>query len=297
MQGALRLHAGVLYVGWYELTASVAAFDLDGRPLETRFTFRDEAAGRSSVEGLDVDDDHRLWVVDGAAARVRCFSLFGREVASVGDETPPGSAPPRDARGELGVPVDVRVSGADDDQVVLVASGGVRRHAVQQLRISSGTGDSLRPLGDPEGRFQRVRSIDVSGETLAVCESGAGRVQLFHGRPGERYRFDFAFEVPEDLGTPEAVSVVGDGRVLVATRGTTSGLHVFDAAGRLRRTIAGGGAETELEEPCAVAIERGVDDRRARVCVLDRDGGRVQVVSLDGRAFGSFVDFGPGPLP
>ncbi len=297
MQGALRLHAGVLYVGWHELTAKVAAFDLDGRPLETRFAFRDEVVGRSTVDGLDVDDDHRLWVVDGAAARIRCFSLFGREVASVGDETPPGNAPSRDARGELGVPVDVRVSGSDDDQVVLVASGGVRRHAVQQLRVSSGTGDSLRPLGDPEGRFQRVRSLDVSGETLAICEAGARRVQLFQGRPGERYRFDFAFEVPEGIGTPEALAVVGDGRVLVATRGPTSGLHVFDAAGRLRRTIAGAGAETELEEPCAVAIERGVDDRRARVCVLDRDGGRVQVLSLDGRAFGSFVDFGPGPLP
>lgn len=297
MQGALRLHAGVLYVGWHELTARVATFDLDGRPLETRFAFRDAATGRSSVEGLDVDDDHRLWVADGAGARLRCFSLFGREVASVGDEQVDG--PPRDARGRVGTPVDVVVRGADDEQVVLVASAGVRRHAVQQLRVAHGTGDSLRPLGDPEGRFQRVRSLDAFGDELAVCERGARRVQVFAGQPGERYRFVHAFPVPEGLGEPEAVALVGDGRVLVTTSGNASGLHLFDRAGRHLAALAGDelrgpdDGTPRVDQPCAVAVERGRADRDARVCVLDLDGGRVQVLSLDGRAFGSFVDFGP----
>lgn len=297
MQGALRLHAGVLYVGWHELTARVAAFDLDGRPLETRFTFRESSTGRSSVEGLDVDDDHRLWVADGAGERLRCFTLFGREVASVGDDRRGG--PPRDARGLVGTPVDVLVRGADDEQVVLVASAGVRRHAVQQLRVAQGTGASLRPLGDPDGRFQRVRSLDAFGDALAVCERGARRVQLFAGQPGTRFRFVHAFPVPEALGEPEAVALVGDGRVLVATAGDASGLHLFDAAGRHLGALAGDelvGQEdgtARVDQPCAVAVERGVADRDARVCVLDLDGGRVQVLSLDGRAFGSFVDFGP----
>lgn len=305
MQGALRLHAGVLYVGWHELTARVAAFDLGGRPLETRVEFRDEAAGRSSVEGIDVDEDHRLWVADGAGARVRCFSLFGREVASVGDQdNPEARGLEKDGRGLIGRPVDLRVHGADDEQVVLVASAGTRRHAVQQLVLATGTGESLRPLGNPEGRFERVRSLDLTEDTLAVCEAAAHRVQVFRGHPAGRYRFHFAFPVPEALGEPEAVALVGDGRVLVATRGTRSGLHLFDAAGRHLAVLAGDPA-TELEaagravveEPSAVAVERGADDRRARVCVLDRDGGRVQVLSLDGRSFGSFVDFGIGPLP
>ena len=77
MQGSLRLHAGVLFVGRHALTAEVSSHDLDGRPLDTRFRFRDEDAGRSSVDGIDVDADRRLWVADGAAGKVRCFSLFG----------------------------------------------------------------------------------------------------------------------------------------------------------------------------------------------------------------------------
>ncbi len=176
MQGSLRLHAGVLFVGRQALTAEVSSHDLDGRPLETRFSFRDSDAGRSSVDGLDVDADRRLWIADGASGKVRCFTLFGVEVASVGDESPGV-----DARGALGQPVDVRVIGTDEDMLLLVASGGDRRHALQVLVPSGGKGRSIAPMGDPEGRFRRIRGLDWRDGELAVVEAGARRVQVFEG--------------------------------------------------------------------------------------------------------------------
>lgn len=299
MQGSLKLHSGVLYVGWHALTAEVASFDLDGRPLETRFRFKDESAGRSSVDGIDMDGDHRLWVADAAARRVRCFTLFGQEVASVGDEDLAG--PERDAHGFIGTPVDVRVSGTDDDQVLLVASTGDRRHGLQVLHLATGRGRSIAPMGDPEGRFRRIRSLDYRAGELVVCEASARRVQVFEGDPAGRFRFRFAFPVDPALGVPEAVAVVGDGRIVVATRGDTSGLFVFDGAGRLKATLAGSGDRVgrgefgvEVDQPSALAIEPSLSDRYTRVCVLDREGERVQIFSLDGRSFGSFVDFGIG---
>ena len=62
MNGALTLHRSVLWVGRHAKTAMIASYDLDGTPLESHFHFRDEEAGRSSVAGLAVDADHRVWV-------------------------------------------------------------------------------------------------------------------------------------------------------------------------------------------------------------------------------------------
>ena len=300
MTGSLRLKNHVLYVGLHALTAEVASFDLNGRPLETRFRFRDVEVGRSSVDGIDIDDDRRVWVADAAARRVRCFTLFGQEVASVG-----GDDADRDARGQLGAPVDLRVTGTDDEAVVLVASAGERRHALQALHIATGRGHSIAPLGDPEGRFQRIRGLDVRDGVIAVCEAGAARVQIFDGDIRGRATFRFAFSIDASLGVPEAVALVGDGRIVLATRsdgaefgsgrsrfpsGTSSGIHLFDAAGRHVRVIAG---PDTVEGPHDLAIEPASTDRRTLLAVLDEEGGRVQVLTLDGRDFGSFVDFGP----
>ncbi|MEM8710380.1 MAG: hypothetical protein AAGG01_05475 [Planctomycetota bacterium] len=232
MQGSLRLHGGVLYVGRHNLTAEVSSFDLGGRPLETRFSFRDEVGGRSTVSGLDVDSDRRVWVADGAAAAVRCFTLFGQEVASVRDEDVDPNTYASDRKGLIGSPVDLRVLGEDDDTTLVVASRGARRHGLQVLHLASGRGRSIAPLGDPEARFQRIRGMDWYQEELAVVEAGARRVQVFEGSVTGRMVFRFAYAIPEALGDPEAIALVGDGRMVVATAGERSGLYLFDGGWR-----------------------------------------------------------------
>jgi len=283
VQGSLCFRNGVLYVGRHAKTAQVASYDLDGHRLETSFSFREEG-GSSSASGLAVDDDHRVWVADEAAGALRAFTLFGIEVAKLQDE------PARilDRAGRIGAPVDVCTHGADDELVVTVASGGTRRHAVQQLHPASGRTVSLRPLGDPGDRFRDVCGIARRGSHVFVAERRGERVQVF--RDDE---FHFAFGIHEARGRAACVAVAAleGGRVLVGLGGADSAVLLMDEAGRFIRAVSwserAGGHVTELVD---IEVAPGPDERSTRVAVLDLDGDRVQVLTLDGRCLGSFTD-------
>lgn len=294
MHGSLAHHNGVLYVGRHAKTAWVRAFDLDGRPLETSFSFRDEAAGRSSVDALAVDEDHRLWVADSAARSIRAFTLFGHEVARVGDEHPPGGLD--DARGRIGAPVGLAVAGADDELVVAVASSGLRRHALHLLVPATGRSRSVRPRGNPRGRFRDLHGVALADGWLYACETGTGRVQVF--RDGEHhFEFDCG-PVDGRAAAPVAIDVLPDRRAVVALAGETSALLLVDPAGRRMRVLA---AETEgtheeggtVDQPGDVVVAPGSDDRHTRVAVIDREGERVQVFNLEGRCYGAFPSLAP----
>lgn len=281
--GSLALRQGVLYVGRHAKTAWVAAYDLDGRPLGTCFSFRDERAGRSSVTGLAVDDDHRVWVADGAGGRVRAFTLFGRPVVDVADEDGAGA----DELGRLGSPSDVCTRGTDEELEVVVASRGRRRHAVQVFLAHAGRVRSLRPGGDPRGRFHDVRGIDVLGEWIYACEARAGRVQVFRGAH-HHYTFTVAAQGGRRF-EPAAVALFPDGRAVIATGGEASALLLVDRAGRLLRVLVEGGREPgAVDDPGDVVVAWGADDRQARVVAVDRDGERIQVFTLEGRCYGAF---------
>ncbi|MEM7310709.1 MAG: hypothetical protein AAF682_28810 [Planctomycetota bacterium] len=289
MHGALALHRGTLFVGRWEKTAHVRAFDLDGAPLEAGFSFRDPELQRSVAAGLAVDDDRHLWVADTPAQRVRLFTLFGREIGGLGvggEDLAPELIP--DRAGEVRRPVDVAVEGDSDAVKIVVASGGERRHAVQVFGGSGRLVASLRPGGDPRGVFRGVAGVGLSGRTIAVAEGGAERIQVF--RDGD-YHFSFA---PPDAATarrfePTAVEPLADGRFLVAGRGAGSGLWLFGASGGLLLTLARGGEdEGEVLDPSDLAVEQRGSDRSSRVAVIDRDGERVQVFTLEGRCYGAF---------
>ncbi|TDJ67269.1 MAG: hypothetical protein E2O39_15035 [Planctomycetota bacterium] len=285
MQGRLCLHGGVLYVGRHVKTAEVRSFDMDGHPLETRFTFRDEAVGRSEVSGLSVDEDHRIWVADAPCRRVRAFSLFGREVSTLGGS----EAEAEDQTGRIGAPTGVLAFGADADLELLVASGGVRRHALQFFHLESGRVLSLRPFGDPEARFHDACGVARSGRFVYVCERRGGRVQVF--RDGD---FHFCFRVPAQGGAafePVAIAPLPGGRMIVATGGTGSAILSVDAAGALRGVLASAGTESgSVFEPGDVVVENGAEARATRLAVIDKDGERVQVFTLDGRCYGSIAE-------
>ncbi len=287
MRGSLALRSGVLYVGTEERTAHVRTYDLDGTPLEASFSFRGEQGGAASVDGLDVDADHRIWVADGTGARLLGFSLVGAPLASLDA----GAVGEHDARGVLGRPVDVRSLGEDDEQCLVVASGGARRHAVQVLPLDAHQREeSLRPLGDQDGRFHDVRglALDASGRELFVCEAGRARLQVFRDR-------DFHRALTPRLGRvrfePNALAVCADGRLVIAQGGEESALLLCARNGELLRVLAQGGtAEGEVEEPGGVVLEEGSSDRTTRVVVIDRDGLRVQVFNLLGDCWGTFQD-------
>jgi len=287
MHGSLALFEGVLYVGSETRAAEVRAFDLDGHELARVARFTGEDDGAAAASGIAVDQDHRLWVADAVGERLLAFSLFGRRLADV-DET---ALAARGRSGELGAPISVITTGADDEQRLWVASKGVRRHAVRSLPLVAGKPTSLRPGGDPDELFHGVRGLAHEGDFLYVCESGAGRLQVYRGE-----RFHFAFDGAGSRTQallPVAAAPLGDGRVLVAHGEEDGALLLFDSAGRLRRVLAEGGEqEGQLRAPNDVVVELGRDDRRTRIAVIDRDGARIQVFNLEGRCYGSFPGFG-----
>ena len=286
MHGSLAYSEGVLWVGRHARTAHVAAYDLDGHALGPRFSFRGADGARASIGGLCVDSDRTLWIADTAAARVRSFSVFGVEGVSLGNGETDGRPDRRDLAAHVGEVVSVAASGEDDERRVWVASRGRRRHAVQSFTPDGRYQSDLRPQGDPNGVFEDVRDIARLDRFTYVCEGRGGRVQVFRD---DEFHFAFGRDVPGLI--PSAVEPLEDGRVLVAGAGDRSGLYLFDEGGRILSELATHGEEGgRVFEPDSVRAELYVEDARRRVCVMDSDGDRVQVFTLEGQCYGSFSD-------
>ena len=284
VSGSLCLAGGVLYVGRYAKTATVCSYDLDGRALNTHITYRDSKCGSSSLTGLDLDQDRRIWIADSFAGKLRAFTLFGRPIVELGD------APEhhQDQRGRIGRPVDVLCRGEAPDLRVVVASAGTRRHAVQEHQIESGRTRSMRPMGESEGRFRQVVRLACFERELFVAEARARRVQVF--RDGE---FHYAFRVPLASGgwaEPAGMAPLEDGRLLLAVRGETSGVLLVDRTGKVLEVLAEEGHEVgQVFEPTDVVVEAAARDGVRRAAVLDADGDRIQVFNLAGRCYGSIA--------
>ncbi|MEZ6017302.1 MAG: hypothetical protein R3F49_19470 [Planctomycetota bacterium] len=284
MHGSIALSHGVLYIGRSHKAAAIQAFDLDGRPLQPRIEFEDAVRGRSSVAGLDVDADRRVWVADDAAAKLRGFTLFGRSIAELGG----GREDRLDVRGALGVPVAVRARGSDDELVLLVASGGRRRYALQFLRPFDAGMRALPSLGDIEEPFDDLADVhwahgrDGEPDYVLACERRAQRLQIY--RDG---RFHYAVSL---RGRPEAAVRLADGRFVVALGdldGARGAVVLLGTDGRPLRTIADA---SEVDHPSGLALldGDGEGDRGTRLWIVDREGARVQLFTLDGRGWGEF---------
>ena len=309
--GGLFLHEGVLFVAGYDQPGSIRAFDLDGRRLDSGVVLeRVAGAPAPSISGLAVDADRKLWAADAGSGLVRCLSLFGHEAGSFAPQGKPLEQP---LGGQLGInaPIDVALAQSSKWTGVFAAVPGRRVGAVA-LYLPDGTLlQTLRSEGNPQAPFRRVVRIASHGELLFVVEAGARRVQVF--RAGE---FHYSFPAgrlgdgsvaPE--GRPRALAPMGDGRLVVAVEhmgedreagaDRNSGVFVVSERGGAESRLAGpGSGEGEIDHPVDVAVEsvlawshesRGDLDRRRRVVVLDRDGGRIQVFNLAGRCYGSFL--------
>jgi hypothetical protein len=282
VQASLALVRGVLFVGTHAKTARVRSFDLGGRALGPGFTFRDARAGRSAAAGLAVDDDHTLLVADTPADRVRRFSLFGRELGGLGAPADSEALLP----GLVTRPVDVEVRGHRDEGWIAIASGGERRHALQLFEPDLSFRASLRSHGDPARAFRGLCRLAAEGELLYAAEATGRCVQVFRAA-----EFLFAFQLRVRGGEPFepcALAPAGGGRLVVGCRTPESALFLVDGSGRPLRKLAGEGeGEGELSDPSDAVLEPGADDRHASIYVVDRDGLRVQVFTLEGRCLGA----------
>lgn len=288
MQGCLALARGLLLVGDHAKTARVRVFDLGGRELDLSFSFRDRAVGRSVVAGLSVDDDRSILAADTPADRVRRFSFFGREVGGIGGAVTDGPRPEHVLPGLVAQPVDVEVRGDRDQGWVAIACGGARRHALQLFEPDLSFRASLAARGDPGRPFRGLCRLASAGELLFAAEALGRCVQVF--RSGT---FLFAFHLADARGEhfePSALAALGDGRLVVGCSAPRSALFLLDGAGRVIRQLAGEGEEEgSVQLPSDVVVEQEAEDRHARMFVIDRDGVRVQVFTLEGRCLGAIA--------
>jgi hypothetical protein len=286
MQGSLALSRGLLLVGDHAKTARVRVFDLGGRELDLAFSYRDRVVGRSMVAGLSVDEERSILAADTPADRVRRFSFFGREVGGIGGAATDGPRPGSVLPGLVTQPVDVEARGDRDQGWVAIACGGERRHALQLFDPDLSLRASLPALGDPGRPYRGLCRLASGGELLYAAEALGRCVQVF--RAGA---FLFAFHLTDARGErfePSALAALGDGRLVVGCRGPRSALFLVDGAGRpLRQLASDGEEEGAVHLPTDAVVEAGADDRHARLFVIDRDGLRVQVFTLEGRCLGS----------
>jgi hypothetical protein len=278
MRASLALHQGTLWIARLESGWRVVPHDLDGRALARGFAVPPEPGLRARVEALAVDADHRVWVADGGARRVRAFSAFGQEL----DGLPRGDA---DRPGQVGDPVGLAAQGVEQEALLLVAARGPRRHALQLVRPDGRLVASLRARGDAGEPFRSLSRCALRGRDVWACERGSGLVQAF--RAGA---FHAAFRAPAG-GLPECVQPLSDGRLLLATGGEErSALWLLDGSGRPVRALARAGeGDGQVFEPEDLAVEEAPgSDRRTRVVVADRMGARLQVFNLEGDCYGAF---------
>lgn len=286
MHGSLALRNGVLWVAKSIRSTRVTAYDLDGRPLGRSFVLRGEEGARPSIRAIAVDEDRRIWAADAASGCVRVYSVTGTQVglvASVGD-------PDADRAGALGDPAGIAVQGVETETRILVSRRGNRRHALFLLTPGLAPGGdaapprSLVPGGDPQDTFRNLAGVALAGDRAYACEPGTGTIQVF--RQGE-----FLFRMRSRL-EPRLVSPLPDGRVVVACGGDSgSALLLLDGNGSLLTPLAEGGTdEGRVDFPTGLAVEEGAPHPGTRVAVLDQAGDRVQVFTLDGRCYGSFLE-------
>ncbi|MFN0008400.1 MAG: hypothetical protein ACKVXR_10870 [Planctomycetota bacterium] len=275
----------------------MAAYDLDGRPLGRSFVLRGEEGRGTEIRAIAVDEDRRIWAADAASGCVRIYNVSGSPVGlvqSVGD-------PAADRAGALGDPAGIAVQGVEAETRILVSRRGNRRHALMVLDPGlAAQGDaapprSLVPGGDTRDTYRNLAGVALEGDRIYACEAGTGTVQVFRG--GE---FLFRMVLPRVGGSPDGrtrleprlVSPLPDGRVVVACGGDSGGaLLLLDENGSLVAGLAEGGTEEgTVDFPTGLAVEEGAPRPGTRVAVLDRDGDRIQIFTLDGRCYGSFPE-------
>lgn len=257
----------------------IRLFDLDGRRLGA-----DGGAATFEIErpaGVAMDDDRRVWVCQPDASAVVAFSAFGRASARLVDSIEVAG---RDAPGVLGRAFALDVRGDTDGLELVVASRGRRRHGLQVFDESGRCTRSLRPDGASHGTFRALEDVAFDGRFVYAVQSH-GRVSVYRDLDHH-----FGFDVPIDAPRLRAVAPAGGGRIAVLDE--LEGVLVFGPGGELLdRPLPVGvhrGGASDLESPVDLVVERGRDDARRRLVVMDRDGARVQVFSLVGSPFGVF---------
>ncbi|MFQ5504608.1 MAG: hypothetical protein ACE5F1_07420 [Planctomycetota bacterium] len=269
MFGGITARGRLLVLAHAGSRGEVFVWDLAEAARRNHFTYEGQGGGYADAGGVALSRDSTLYLADTRNSSVRCFSLFGQELAQIGG--PCGI--PRDRRGLLAHP---RALCLDRHERLWVTCGD--RPWVHGLQVFDRDGSflfSAMAFGERNRSFGPSLGLCRIEEEVWVADTGNLCLQFF------REDGSFVAAMPLlDAGRPMAplaVSPFGNG-LAVLLRTDVDPCRIYDRhlkeQGRL--TLPAG---ESFRSPSGLATLEG-----GELLVLDADGERV----LEFRGSGDF---------
>ncbi len=271
MLGGIAVSGNLLCLTHTDARGLVLLVDLDEKRLASRWSFAGPDGGYADAAGVAMDAAYNIFVADTRNDRVRRFSPFGKEYASLGEVPDRATgAVSRDRAGILDRPHAVAIH-AD---VIYVSCGD--RKLVRGVQRFGPSGKAVRHLsscGENEGRFGAPRGIYAGEEGIFIADFLHGAIQRFE--ISGRFISEFTSARQHDEASrPVAVMPISGGDLLVVDQGDHPGLYRFSVGGEPKPL-----AEVEsmnLQDPSDLAM-----DAKGRIYILDRACERVQRLHPD----------------
>jgi DNA-binding beta-propeller fold protein YncE len=281
------LHTGSIDLGTpcgsvpYELNVRVRE---EPQPvLVDEWTARDY--GFDTLEGIDVDDEGNVYVVDSGANRVTMHDPSGRLLRVY------------QALGRLGqlwLPTGVAAA----DRKFLFTVDSDQNSADGRVAMFDSTARfraAWGPGGDPGGTFGRAWDVAADGHGwIYVTDVSRQRVLKFQTPWGVSFKIDRSWGTrgngPGQFGAIQGVAADGRGRVYVSDWQKDL-IQVFDENGTWLTTWGGPGTGPErFEKPAGLGV-----DTEGNVYVADRGNHRIQKFDRNGAFLTAWGEAGTRP--
>jgi uncharacterized repeat protein (TIGR01451 family) len=228
------------------------------------------------INGIDVDEKGRIYVVDAGNGRVQVFADDGSFLHRFGS---PGVGEGEFDIGMCGIVVDDRAGR------VYVSEGipDSANHRIQAFGLDGtyefqfgSQGSGVPPVGTDSAEFESPCQMAMDEDSnLYVVDQGNDRVQVF----GPLGTFQFAFGSSGtgdgEFTRPSGIAIDHSGRIYVADS-FADRLQIFDFEGNFLAAIGGRGRSAgQFRRPCHLA-------QGGSLFVADALNERVQVFDLDG---------------
>lgn len=227
------------------------------------------------INGIDVDDAGRIYVIDAGNTRVQVFGPDGTFLYTFGTA---GVGPGEFDIGVCGLTVD------DRRDRIYVSEGipGTLNHRIQlfdldgTFRFEFGTqGSGVPAVGTTAAEFESPCQMAVDQDSnLYVVDSGNDRVQVFDSLQGFLHAFGSSGAGDGQFTLPSGIAIDRSGKVFVADS-FAARIQVFDFDGVFLSLFgAFGTGDGEFDRPCHLA-------QGGLLYVADALNERVQVFDLE----------------
>ena len=223
--------------------------------------------------GIAVNSKGRIAVSDRQRHDILILDKEGKFVRKLGCY---GKNP-----GQLNSPAGVTF--LNDDEILVADDNN---HRIQQFNVQTGNFvKSFRKKGTGDGEFKNPEDICMDGEGhVVVADYGNNRIQVLtkDGKPVLK----FGDSGPGKLNRPTGCIYHND--MFIVSNRLTNCLKVYDNSGKFLYKIGEEGeADGQLFSPWGLCVEKNCNRQNLLVC--DRDNGRIQQFTVEGRFIGKTV--------